>query len=72
MQTLIGCFFYDPFFHNQQSSYELTSIFKVVISIMKIKGRILKEVLFVCLFVFLNQKQTKGQERAESPRHRCV
>lgn len=61
MQSLIGCFFSDPFFHSQQSSYELTSIFKVLISIMKIKGRILKEVLFVCLFVFLNQKQTEGQ-----------
>lgn len=60
MQSLIGCFFYDPFFHNQQSSYELTSIFKAVISIMKIKRENFKRG-FVCLFVFLNQKQTKGQ-----------
>lgn len=50
MQSLIGYFFYDLFFHNQQSSYELTSIFKVVISILKRKARLLKEVLFVCLF----------------------
>lgn len=49
MQSLIVFFPLTLFLDNQQSSYELTSIFKVLISIMKIKGTILKEVLFVCL-----------------------